>query len=102
MGRAVDLARRTARRFYPTTGTGADMSEIATWSLQRRLEETLRKALPKLGPEVRGQIEAMINPQALAIVAAVLIAWVVSHAFGLGQIIDILIVGVGAFSIGMA
>jgi hypothetical protein len=71
------------------------MSEIATWSLQRRLEEALRRALPKLGPEARAHVEALINPTSLAIVAGVLIAWVVSHAFGLGQIIDLIIVGSG-------
>lgn len=54
-----------------------------------------------IDPEIRAS-KPVINSTSLAIVAGVLIAWVVSHAFGLGQIIDLIIVGVGAISIGMA
>jgi hypothetical protein len=76
--------------------------DVGQWSLEKRLGETLQRTLPKLGPEARAQLQGMINPTALAIMAAVLIAWVASHAFGLGEIIDIIVAAVGVLSIGLA
>ena len=73
---------------------------VATWSVEDRLGETFRRALPKLGPEARAQIEAMISPESLAIMAGVLVAWVASHAVGLGEIIDLVLLAIGAVAIG--
>ncbi|PVB62236.1 hypothetical protein [Labrenzia sp. 011] len=78
------------------------MSHVAAWSFERKLEAVLRRSLDKLGPEARRQIEAILTPEALAIVAVVLIAWIASHSFGVGEIIDIILVAVGAVAIGLA
>lgn len=78
------------------------MQPIASWSFEKCLEETFTRTLPKLGPEARAQLQAVINPTSLAIIAGVLIAWLVSHAFGIGEIIDIVILVVGIASIGFA
>lgn len=78
------------------------MQTVASWSFERRLEETLTRTLPKLGPEARAQLQAVINPTSLAIISGVLIAWVVSHAVGIGEIIDIIILVVGIAAIGFA
>jgi len=51
---------------------------------QERLGETLRRSLPKLGPEARAQVESLLAPEALMIMAGVLLAWVVAHAFAVG------------------
>jgi hypothetical protein len=71
-------------------------------TLQDRLAATLRRTLPKVGPEARAQLEALIEPQALAIMGTVLVAWVASHAFGIGEVIDILVAVIGIASIGWA
>ena len=68
----------------------------------QRLGEVLQRTQPKLGPGAREQLAAIINPQALAIVAAVLLGWLVSHAFGVGEAVDIILGVFGVFSIGMA
>jgi hypothetical protein len=78
------------------------MENIASWPFERRLEESIRRALPRLGPEVQSQIHKILSPEALAIVATVLVAWVASHAIGVGEIIDIIIVVLGVFAIGLA
>jgi len=78
------------------------MQTVASWSFERRLEVTLTRTLPKLGPEARAQLQAVINPTSLAIISGVLIAWVVSHAVGIGEIIDIIILVVGIVAIGFA
>lgn len=78
------------------------MDSVADWALERRLEAVLQRALPKLGPEAKAQLQTLLTPQALAAVSAVLVAWVVSHAFGIGEVIDLILAVVGAVSIGMA
>lgn len=78
------------------------MANVATWSFERRLQETLTRTLPKLGPEARAQLAAIITPESIAIIAAVLLAWVVSHAFGVGEAIDIILLVTGVVAIGMA
>ena len=82
--------------------TDARAASVATWSFERRLEGAFNRTLPKLGPEARAQLAAIITPEALAIIAAVLVAWVVSHAIGVGQIVDIILLTVGVLSIGLA
>lgn len=67
-----------------------------------KIGESLRRCLPLLGPEARREIEQLIQPSALAVVAGVLIAWVVSHLVGIGEIIDVLLVGVGVLAIGLS
>ncbi len=78
------------------------MESVAEWPVERKLEEALRRSLPRLGPAARAQVEALLTPEALATIAAVLVAWIVSHAFGIGEVIDIIILGAGALAIGMA
>lgn len=67
-----------------------------------RLERVFAKTVPKLAPEVGSQLAAIVTPQSLAIIAGVLVAWVVSHAFGIGEAVDVILGVVGALSIGLA
>jgi hypothetical protein len=67
-----------------------------------RLKKVIERTLPKVGPEVRAQLAALVQPQALAVMAIVLTAWVGSHAFGLGEIIDVIVAAVGVVAIGWA
>lgn len=78
------------------------MDSVADWPYERRLQQALTRTLPKLAPEAREQLSAVITPEALATVAAVLVAWGISHAFGVGEAIDIVIAAVGVLSIGMS
>lgn len=78
------------------------MESVADWPLERKLQEVLTRSLPKLGPGVREQLSALLTKETLGIMAAVLTAWVVSHAFGVGEIIDVVILAVGAVAIGLA
>jgi hypothetical protein len=78
------------------------MAEVASWPFEKRVEEAITRCMPKLGPEARTQLAALITPEAIAIIAGVLIAWVVSHAFAVGEIIDVIILAVGVVSIGLA
>lgn len=78
------------------------MEFVGGWPFARKLEETLKRALPLLGPEARAQVSALLTPQTLGVMAAVLVAWVLSHAVGIGEIIDIVILAVGVVGIGLS
>ncbi|MCG5054494.1 MAG: hypothetical protein KA712_16135 [Myxococcales bacterium] len=75
---------------------------IPSWSYEQRLSESIRQALPKVGPKAAEQLRGLLTPEAIAIVAGVLVAWIVSHAFGIGEIIDIILLVVGVLSVGWA
>jgi uncharacterized membrane protein YeaQ/YmgE (transglycosylase-associated protein family) len=69
-------------------------------SFADRLGEVLKRTLSKVGPDVQAQLAALIDPTTLEIMAGVLAAWVVSHAFGLGEIIDVILAVGGAVAVG--
>jgi hypothetical protein len=75
---------------------------VSNMSSDEKISEALKRSLRHLGPEARREIEKLLNPKTLAIVAGVLAAWVVSHFFGVGEIVDAIIVGVGVLAIGLA
>lgn len=79
-------------------GNGA----VSTWSDAEKIGEAMRLSLPRLAPEAREEIQKLLTPAALAIVAGVLVAWIISHFFGIGEIVDIILLGVGIFAIGLA
>jgi hypothetical protein len=76
------------------------MESITHWTFAQKLEEALKRSLPKLGPEARAQVSALLTKETLAVMAGVLVAWVLSHAVGIGEVIDIVIVAVGAIGLG--
>ena len=76
--------------------------DIAEMSFEDKLGEVLTRSLPKLGPEARQQIAAIISPESLAIIAGILVVWVASHFFGVGEAIDIIIGVIGVVAIGLA
>jgi hypothetical protein len=80
------------------------MVDFASLDFAGRVGEVFQRTLssPRLGPTVRDQLAAIIQPASLGIIAGVLLAWIIGHAFGWGEIIDIIITVAGAFSIGLA
>lgn len=78
------------------------MPNVATESFEQRLGEVFTRTKAKVRPEVKDQLATLVTPESLAIIAAVLVIWVVSHAFGVGEIVDLITSVVGIFSIGMA
>ena len=70
-------------------------------SSQERIAEAIRRSIPMLPSEARSQIEAMLTPASLAIVAGTLVVWAGSHFLGVGEIVDVILLAVGFFTIGM-
>ena len=62
----------------------------------------MRRALPRLGPEARQQIEGILTLEALAVVAAILVVWIGSHFIGIGFVVDAVLLVTGIVAIGVA
>ena len=85
-----------------TAVPGAWSPSVTAMTTAQRLERVLRICLEKqyLGAEFTGFLQSLLTPTTLAILCATLVAWLASHAFGVGEVIDVLLLTVGAFSIG--
>jgi len=73
---------------------------VATMPLTERLKEVLTRSKKNFGPEVGQAIDALLSPLNLAILAGTLTLWAGSHLFGVGEVVDVLLLVVGAFTIG--
>ena len=62
----------------------------------------MRRSLPHLPLEARNIVEGMLRPETMAIVAGTLTVWAGSHFFGVGEIVDIVLLGVGVAALGFA
>ncbi len=73
---------------------------VAAMSTTDRLAEVLQRSKKNLGPDAAKAIDSLLSPTNLAIMAGMLVAWAGSHFFGVGEIVDVLLLVVGAFAIG--
>lgn len=80
----------------------ATNEEIARMSSADKIGEALRRSLPHLPADARAVVEVMVQPQSLALMAGMLVVWAGSHAFGVGEVVDIVLLGVGAVTLGFA
>jgi hypothetical protein len=75
---------------------------LSDLSVESKLMEVLLRTIGKLPRETQEVFKQMISPQALSLMAGIFAAWVVSHAFGLGEAIDAILLGIGYAFIGMS
>jgi hypothetical protein len=80
----------------------ATSTEIARMSPADKIGEAMRRSLPHLPAEARTIVESMLKPETLAIIAGTLVVWAGSHFFGVGEIVDVLLLGVGIIALGFA
>lgn len=79
---------------------GTSNNRIGDWSDGEKLLEAARMATPHLPAEMQQQFAALFKPEALAITGVALAAWAASHYFGIGEIIDALLLIVGVALLG--
>ena len=73
-----------------------------TTTFEERLAAVFSRTEGKLGPEVARQLRMLIEPTSLAIMAGVIVVWLGSHAFGVGEAIDIVLGTAGYVAIGFS
>jgi hypothetical protein len=71
-------------------------------STQDKIAEAIRRALPLLPAETRQQVEALLAPESLAIIAGTLILWAGSHLVGIGEIVDVILLVAGVALLGLS
>jgi hypothetical protein len=71
------------------------MVDVAAMSSQEKIAECLRRSLPLMPSEARRQVEAMVSPESLAIVSGTILVWGGSHIFGIGEVVDLILLAVG-------
>lgn len=65
-----------------------------------KIGETIKRAIFLLPEDVGKELLALLDPVALAIVAGVLVVWAASHFFGVGEVVDVILIIVGVISLG--
>jgi hypothetical protein len=81
---------------------GDSASQVAYWSISKRLVESARRATLMLPEESRDQFAALFSPLNIEITGAVLAAWGASHLIGVGEVADVVLVGIGVVTMGTA
>ena len=65
-----------------------------------RIQAAIERSLPFLPAEAAREVEALLTPASLAIITATLVAWAGSHFFGVGEIVDAILLVVGFALVG--
>ncbi|MGH7676372.1 MAG: hypothetical protein ACREMV_13960, partial [Gemmatimonadales bacterium] len=73
---------------------------VALWPTTAKVEEALKRSLPLLPGDVRREVQALLSPEALATMAAVLAVWAASHFVGVGEVADVVLLAVGVIALG--
>jgi hypothetical protein len=73
---------------------------ISTWSNTEKIAEVLRRSKAYLPAAMGAQVDALISPANLAITAGTIVVWAGSHFFGVGEVVDVGLLLVGAFFVG--
>lgn len=79
---------------------GVSPDDVANWSPRRKLLEAARRTTSLLPAETRDAFASLFTGRNLAITAGVLTAWGASHAIGIGEIADVLLMAAGLATMG--
>ena len=67
-----------------------------------KIAEAMRRSIPHLPAESRAVVESMLKPETLAIIVGTLVVWAGSHFLGVGEIVDVVLLGGGVITLGFA
>ncbi|WP_165786317.1 RHS repeat-associated core domain-containing protein [Methylomonas sp. Kb3] len=95
-------ASSSAVQSAPAPNMPIPVETVGSWTLERKFSEALRLTAPKLPGSMRREFEALLSPESLAIMAATLVIWAGAHVFGVGEIVDILMLVGGILMFGLA
>jgi hypothetical protein len=76
--------------------------DVGGMSPQTKIELAIRRSLPMLPAEARQQVMQMLTPTSLAIMGGTLVAWAGSHLFGIGEIVDVILLVTGFALVGLS
>ncbi len=79
----------------PTT-----LASISSLSTTEKLQEVFTRSGKYVGPDAQQMLEQMITRRALEIMAATMVAWGVAQLFGVGELVDVIMLAVGVVALG--
>lgn len=74
--------------------------DVSAMSIPERIKETLRRSIPMLPSEAQEFVRALLSPKALTEIATTLALWEASHAIGVGEIADLILLLAGTVVLG--
>ena len=95
----IDSGTLTLSRSLPPGPVGVCGSPLSSGE---KVAEAIRRSLPMLPSEARHQVMAMLQPESLAIILGTLLVWAGSHLFGVGEIVDLILLTVGFAVLGVS
>ncbi|HEY6530571.1 MAG TPA: hypothetical protein VIZ65_17920 [Cellvibrionaceae bacterium] len=76
--------------------------DIIRMSSADKVGEAIRRSLPFLPNEARSIVQSMLTPTSLALITGTLVVWAGSHFVGVGEIVDLILLGVGVLALGFS
>jgi hypothetical protein len=80
--------------------SGTGLGAFSGLSPAQLLGEVIRRAIRMVPGEAGEKLMSLLSPTALAVLAGTLTLWAASHAVGVGEAVDLLMLGVGFLFIG--
>ena len=75
-------------------------TSVADWSATTKIQAALERAISKLPSAMAEQLRALLTPENIAALVAVLGVWAASQAFGVGEIVDLILAVGGVIMLG--
>jgi hypothetical protein len=76
------------------------LTAVSRMSRSEKLRAAIMRSRLYLSPEVGDKLMALVTPEALAIIGGTAVLWTAGHFFGVSEVVDILLVGVGVYALG--
>ncbi len=100
-GGTIDVDPGTlVRRRSPAPGPIA-VNAVERMSVLDRFKEVCRRALPYMPDAAKDQFVQLLSPSSLEIMAGMFVIWAGSHAVGVGEAGDLILLGMGIGFLGM-
>jgi hypothetical protein len=82
---------------------GTRVDAVAQMSNTEKLRRTIEYALssPNLSAEFKQALSELLSPENLAIAAGVMVVWAASHFFGVGEVVDAILIGTAYVTLGL-
>jgi hypothetical protein len=75
-------------------------SNVPRLSASEKVAEAIRRAARSMPGKAGAKLQSLLSPEALAMVAGVIVVWVASHAVGVGEAVDVLLLATGLIFVG--
>lgn len=80
--------------------SSTSITAVSRMTRSEKLREAIMRSRRYLSPEVGDKLLTLVTPEALAIIGGTAVLWAAGHAFGVSEVVDIFLVGLGVYALG--